>query len=154
VKTLLPHEVVVQMRTGVAEDREVHLVTLTDHRVIMLSKGLYRDSSSDFLPLNTIASVTVDGGLLMSDLILRTTLGRSRRFAISSEPESFANAIRAEVARATMPPPPPPPAPEPTPAALEPDVLDQLTRLGQLRDAGVLTEEEFTAKKTELLRRL
>jgi hypothetical protein len=31
------------------------------------------------------------------------------------------------------------------------DVLDQLERLGRLRDGGVLTEDEFQAKKREIL---
>ncbi|MFN9057209.1 MAG: SHOCT domain-containing protein [Cyanobacteriota bacterium] len=34
------------------------------------------------------------------------------------------------------------------------DVLDALTRLGELKAKGILTEAEFSAKKTELLRRL
>jgi hypothetical protein len=34
------------------------------------------------------------------------------------------------------------------------DVMDQLAKLGQLRDAGVLTAEEFAAKKADLLGRL
>ena len=34
------------------------------------------------------------------------------------------------------------------------DHVDQLHKLAALRDAGVLTEEEFTAKKTEILARL
>lgn len=34
------------------------------------------------------------------------------------------------------------------------DVLHQLKKLAELRDAGVLSEEEFAAKKTELLSRL
>ncbi|MGO4383855.1 PH domain-containing protein [Specibacter sp. RAF43] len=33
-------------------------------------------------------------------------------------------------------------------------VFDQLRQLGQLRDAGIVTPEEFEAKKTELLARL
>lgn len=33
-------------------------------------------------------------------------------------------------------------------------LTDLLAQLGQLRDAGVLTEEEFTAKKTDILNRL
>jgi uncharacterized membrane protein YeaQ/YmgE (transglycosylase-associated protein family) len=34
------------------------------------------------------------------------------------------------------------------------EVMDQIRKLGDLRDEGVLTEEEFQAKKTELLSRL
>jgi hypothetical protein len=33
-------------------------------------------------------------------------------------------------------------------------VLDQIKRLAELRDAGVLSEAEFEAKKAELLRRI
>jgi hypothetical protein len=37
------------------------------------------------------------------------------------------------------------------PEAVEPSYLDELERLGQLRDEGVITDEEFEAKKKELL---
>jgi hypothetical protein len=40
-------------------------------------------------------------------------------------------------------------APEPAPA--EPDITTQLTQLAQLHDQGILTDEEFAAKKAQLL---
>ncbi len=46
------------------------------------------------------------------------------------------------------PPPPPPPAPA---AEDEPDPLEQLEKLGKLRDAGVLTDAEFDAQKAKIL---
>ena len=36
-------------------------------------------------------------------------------------------------------------------AAKEDDSLEQLKKLGELRDSGVLTDEEFEAQKKELL---
>jgi hypothetical protein len=42
----------------------------------------------------------------------------------------------------------------PTPTRADADVLEQLRKLGELRDAGVLRPEEFEAKKAELLERL
>ena len=46
----------------------------------------------------------------------------------------------------------PAPAPAPAPAApAEPDLVEQLRRLGELRDAGILTEEEFAAQKAKIL---
>jgi hypothetical protein len=48
-------------------------------------------------------------------------------------------------------PPEPQYAPEPAAPASQADVLNQLKQLGELRDAGILTEEEFSAKKTKLL---
>ncbi|MEN0129723.1 MAG: SHOCT domain-containing protein [Brevundimonas sp.] len=44
------------------------------------------------------------------------------------------------------------PAPAPAAAAPEEDLLTQLQKLGQLRDAGVLTDAEFEAQKAKLLR--
>jgi hypothetical protein len=41
-----------------------------------------------------------------------------------------------------------PPAAAPSPAA---DPIEQLKELGELRDKGVLTEEEFAAQKAKLL---
>lgn len=40
------------------------------------------------------------------------------------------------------------------PVVVAPDVMGQLAQLGQLRDAGIVTPEEFEAKKAELLNRL
>ena len=45
-------------------------------------------------------------------------------------------------------PPPPPPPPQ---APAETDMLTQLQQLGELRSAGVLTEEEFAAQKAKIL---
>jgi hypothetical protein len=44
--------------------------------------------------------------------------------------------------------------PQPVQEIHQEDVLDALTRLGELKAKGILTEEEFAAKKAELLRRL
>ena len=43
-------------------------------------------------------------------------------------------------------------APAPAPSPIDP--MEQLTKLGELRDAGVLTDDEFNAKKAEILARL
>jgi predicted Zn-dependent peptidase len=42
-------------------------------------------------------------------------------------------------------------APPPPPAAPADDVYAQLRKLAELKDAGILTEEEFTTKKAQLL---
>ena len=39
----------------------------------------------------------------------------------------------------------------PPPQAAEPDMFAQLKQLGELRDSGVLTEEEFAAQKARVL---
>jgi hypothetical protein len=50
--------------------------------------------------------------------------------------------------------PPPPPAPAPAPAAAPAgggDLMGELTKLADLKAAGVLTDEEFAAAKAKLL---
>lgn len=53
------------------------------------------------------------------------------------------------------PPAPAPPAPPPPPAAAAPlsqaETLEQLKQLGELKSAGVLTEEEFAMQKARVL---
>jgi hypothetical protein len=44
--------------------------------------------------------------------------------------------------------------PTPTEGAASTDIPEQIRKLGELRDAGVLTEEEFEAKKKDLLDRM
>jgi hypothetical protein len=65
-------------------------------------------------------------------------------------------ASQAAQARAAAPPPAPAPSVAEVPAApaaggLTDEVIDQLKKLGELRDAGILTDDEFQAKKTQLL---
>lgn len=43
------------------------------------------------------------------------------------------------------------PTPAPAPTSAPSTMLDQLAQLGQLRDAGVLTEAEFEAQKQRIL---
>ena len=45
---------------------------------------------------------------------------------------------------------PPPPAPAPASSPTD-DMLHQLRQLAQLKDQGILTEEEFTAQKARIL---
>lgn len=46
------------------------------------------------------------------------------------------------------------PAAAPVAAPSQPDLMGQLEQLGKLRDAGVLSEDEFTSKKAEILSRI
>ena len=41
--------------------------------------------------------------------------------------------------------------PAPAPVASEPDYVSELERLAQLRDQGIITDDDFEAKKKQLL---
>ncbi len=47
--------------------------------------------------------------------------------------------------------PAPAPVPEQRAAPAQDDMLDQLKKLGELKDSGVLTEEEFATQKARIL---
>jgi len=46
---------------------------------------------------------------------------------------------------------PPPPAVSPSPADTQADYIDELKRLAELKEAGIISNEEFEAKKKQLL---
>jgi Short C-terminal domain len=58
---------------------------------------------------------------------------------------SQGTATAAQAPQPAAAPAPPPPAPS------QADMITQLKQLGELRDNGVLTEEEFAAQKAKLL---
>jgi hypothetical protein len=64
------------------------------------------------------------------------------------------NTMRYEGVHPMQGAPTPPAHSAPAGSVPAPDPIEQLQKLGQLRDAGVLTEEEFQAKKVEILARL
>jgi len=66
--------------------------------------------------------------------------------------------VPAMVQPVAAPVAPPPAAPDPTPldvpAPAGDTVFDKIKKLGDLRDAGLITDADFDAQKTELLKRL
>jgi Short C-terminal domain/Domain of unknwon function (DUF3824) len=66
--------------------------------------------------------------------------------AAQEEQAAKAQAYDQQQAYAQQAPPPPPP-----PAAPQVDVIGQLQKLGELKAAGILTEEEFAAQKAKIL---
>jgi len=76
----------------------------------------------------------------------------------SIQQKQQAGAAQAQAAaeqQAAPPPPPPPPAPavpqDAPPAAGPGDLMDQLERLANLKTSGLLSDEEFSAAKAQLL---
>jgi hypothetical protein len=93
---------------------------------------------------------------------MRRGLGRGRRgpsllgtAARTAVIAGTATAVSGRVAAAQQPQPVPQagqPEPPPAPTAVSVDDLHaQLTKLGELRSAGLLTDEEFAAYKARLL---
>jgi len=124
------------------------IVVLTDQRLLFVFHGLVKQSVEDF-PLDRISSVANKAGFATGEL----TVHASGNIAViggivKGDLKYLVDALRQRLAEgATV-------AAPSTPPPAQPDVMDQLRKLAELRDAGILTPAEFDTKKTELLGRL
>jgi hypothetical protein len=120
-------------RLVVQRDGQVTVFDTLDHRISGVSQqqggGSSLTFSSQYGTVSTLSLPLVSGPGLQQ--------GNPTNFAAPPAPAY-------QPAPAFNPPPSPPSG----------DVVTLLEKLGQLRDAGILTPEEFAAKKTELLNRL
>ncbi|MFC4912601.1 PH domain-containing protein [Actinomadura gamaensis] len=150
------------------------LVVLTDRRLLFVRDGWTSKTTEDF-PLDKISSVQWHSGMLMGKLTVFASGNKADITNVGKQGgKIIADTIRERLASGPSYPPQPPtppapaamaqqPAPLAPPAAPEPApapavtgdaIFDALERLGKLRDAGVLTVDEFEAKKKDLLDRL
>jgi hypothetical protein len=128
------------------------IVVMTDSRLLFVFHGFTRQVVEDF-PYRSISSVQNKAGMLLGELKVfasgnQAVISELQKPDLKYLVDALRQRLGATPAAAT-----PAPAAAPAPPAA-PDVMDQLRRLGELRDAGVLTQQEFDAKKAELLARL
>jgi hypothetical protein len=153
VKKLVEHlwegEYVEAMTKG-AYGRGTGLVVLTDRRLLFIFEGLMGSSSEDF-PLDRISSVQWSSGVVLGKIIVFASGNKAEIKNVNKDDgKEITDRIRH---RLSAPLPVAPPGASLAPVNTS-DVYDQLRRLGELRDSGVLTPQEFETKKAELLRRL
>jgi hypothetical protein len=152
---LLDGEEVLNLARG-RYDRRQGLVVLTDRRILFVEEGVMRSRLEDF-PYAKVSSVQSQTAVMSGKLqifasgnkaVIDNVLPKARAVEIAdyvrhriAEP---ASGLATQAAGSSPP----------VAAVPQPDVTDQLMKLGELRDAGVLTTEEFESKKAELLARL
>lgn len=132
------------------------LVVLTDVRLLTVHHGPVSQGEDDF-PLRLITSVSTSAGLIQGDLQLFVAGGRTSTITkiVKSDLEPLADAIREGIAMQHSAASRPPEVAEVhAPLPPEDDPYEALRKLASLRDDGVLTKEEYEAKKRELLRRI
>ncbi|MES9606828.1 PH domain-containing protein [Actinomadura sp. NPDC000929] len=143
------------------------LVVLTDRRLLFVRDGWTSKTTEDF-PLDKISSVQWSSGPMSGKLTVFSSGNKAEIINVQKRGgKTIADTIRERLASGPSHPAAPPPAPvrrPPAPPAEQPavspqttqreDVFAALEKLGKLRDAGVVTAEEFEAKKAELLARI
>lgn len=117
------------------------VAVLTDKRLVFFREGTL-SAKFEPLPLSKVSSVEGQKGLLNYKFKARTS-GDSLEILVvgeNSNAEAFVRAVQEAIH-----------TPEPTIAHLNSDPVEQLRKLGELRDSGILSEEEFLEKKAVVL---
>lgn len=143
---LQPGEQVIASVKGVDGSITGALVVTNQRFVFFGSNGLKRERRG--YPLSQITSIEHENNKLGNDYLRVAVPSGREKYLVGrgDEVKQFVATALSTLAQAQNPATAAPPA--------SADVTDQLAKLGQLRDAGVLTDEEFAAKKAELLARL
>ncbi|WP_374460767.1 SHOCT domain-containing protein [Microbacterium sp.] len=132
------------LATGVKGGKDEHDMVLLKHVTNVTSR-------KDGLMYYAV-EVQTSSGAAINSVTFRVSKDEAAQFRAA-----ILNAMQEQEAKASAPivvnAPAPSATPSPAPAAA-PDLTAQLQQLASLRDAGILTEEEFAAKKAEILARM
>lgn len=116
-------------------------------------------AGTEMIPVKSMTSITTKRDGLMNSKVSIITSGNTVDFRVSHSEativkETLTKLMIGEKPAPIAAPAVAPVAAPPAPPAPQFDITAQLQQLAGLRDAGILTEEEFTTKKAELLARL
>jgi len=163
-QALRPDEPLLRASTARVGER-VGMVAVTASRLIFLDEAIYERSYDEY-PLVAIVGTSTESEFMSNVLTVRMQSGHALVLEHIDDINGFAATLREAIHRAVtlpptsppvpLPPPSAPPAPvaPPPPSVAQPDVLAQIAKLSELHTAGILTDEEFQSKKTDLLNRL
>lgn len=128
----------------------------TDRRLVFYAKKLGGYDLESF-PYRNISSFEQSKNMMGHAVTFFSSGNRvhMKWIPVNTDLAAFTSAVKQSMTpEPSAPLPAPTAAAAPAPGGTGGDVMAQLKQLGELRDAGVLTPEEFDAKKTELLSRL
>lgn len=123
------------------------VLVLTDERILFVQQSLGSAKIEDF-PLDRVSSVQESTGMVMGEIKIFASGNDARIKSVAKQDASaFADAARKHLRKRQTA------AAAPAPTAVPPavDPLDQLKKLAELRDAGIISADEFEAKKTGLM---
>lgn len=108
----------------------------------------------EVIPAKSISSVQVKRGAWYHDVTIYCSGNTIVLSLDAAEAEKLRGLIMSRVLGGSSAPAPAAPPPAAAPAPAGPSIVEQIKQLGELRDAGLISPEEFEAKKAELLSRM
>jgi hypothetical protein len=143
-------ETVAQM-TGGTYGNGTGLVVLTDRRLFFFQDGVMSKKSEDF-PFAKISSVQWSSGMMFGSIVIFASGNKAEISNVDKKDgKAMVDTVRGMLSAVEASTAAPSSASSSAPAV---SLIDQIRQLGELRDAGIVTPEEFEAKKTELLARM
>lgn len=141
----LDTETIKYAASGIVENNTV-LVVCTNKRVIFIDKGFVYGIKTSEIPLDMINGVSYSKGLMLGSISVTNGAKTTLIENIQKQPaEILANTIKEEAANFKRN--------ESNPFSNNStDLASQLRELKSLVDEGILTEDEFNAKKKQLLK--
>jgi Bacterial PH domain/Short C-terminal domain len=126
------------------------LMVLTDRRLMFIKEGVMKRTSEDF-PLDKLSSAQWSSGMATGKITLFASGNKAEITGVNkTDGKRIVDILRARLSAA-----PTPTAPAATSeGGGSTDPVEQIRGLAELRDAGILSNEEFEAKKTEILGRM
>lgn len=119
------------------------ILVLTDRRLLFLKDGMVSKRSED-LPLSKISSIEWSSGMMLGKITAFVSGNKAEVTNVAKvDGKALVDDVRARISDAPA---------TPSPSSVDP--VEQLKKLAELRDAGVLTAEEFEAKKADLMGRI
>ncbi len=134
-------------------DGKLGLVVVTDRRIVFTEQGMMRSRLEDF-PYEKISSVQTGTSVMSGKLTIFASGNKAEIKDVMPKDRvnEIGDYVRTRIGSGPSAPAVETSAPPSAPAGASP--MEQLKQLGELRDAGVVTPEEFEAKKAELLGRM
>lgn len=94
-------------------------------------------------PLSKVSAIEMSKGLMGKSINLKISGNEAKvKWINKGNPEGVVNYVRDHMGESSA---------APVAAPVADDIPAQIQKLASLKDAGILTEEEFTTKKAELL---
>jgi hypothetical protein len=148
-KILAANETLDHMIQGFYNNGNGILVS-TDRRLIFIDKGLLYGVKVEDFPLDKISSIQYETGLLLGKVKIHSTSNVATIENVDkSAARKFSEFVRDKLSR-----PKEQAAPVIVQAAAQPSVIEQIEKLAQLKEKGILSDDEFAEQKKKLLEKL
>lgn len=118
---------------------------VTQKRVVFFAKKMFGYDLESF-PLSKVSAIEMSKGMMGKSITMKMSGNEAKmKWVNKGKPEELVNYVREHMGESTT---------TAAPQQAADDIPAQIQKLAQLRDSGILTDDEFNAKKAELLSKM